>query len=173
MSKKQPPLLSPLTSSHRPRLRQSYDQPIQDEVAHRAMIKSWDDNEPEYFASTDDFPYYVAIMEDGQEILFDYSNRPMWQRRSAGHRAERCDPKDYFNWFARYFLFDFSLRPLPLDFPLHERRVWSDYIKARLYLREQLLLVMSIFIDGGPLLVAKWTPLPPEPPNNVIQFRKP
>jgi hypothetical protein len=159
MTKNKTPLLVPLQPSHRPRLRQSYDPPLMNEAQHKAMVQSWIDSEPQHFQHTDDIPYYVGIMEDGTEILFDYSYRPMWKRRGEGHVAVRCDPKDFYEWYVRYYLYDRLLEPLPKDFEWKRNNI-SPNTKARAHLRQQLELIMSIFVDGGPLLVAEWRQRP-------------
>jgi hypothetical protein len=173
------PILAP---SHRPRLRQSYDPPLLNEQQHAEMVESWLANEPEHFHKTDDVPYGVFITESGEEILFDSSYRPMWRRPGEGYRATRCDPTDFIDWFSVYWLHDNSLTPLEKDFDW--KRNISSNTKARLFLRNQLTIIMSEFIDGGELLVRTARSNNPVPqfagnlisrhpiPNVVLPFRR-
>jgi hypothetical protein len=180
MTKNKTPLIPPLQPSHRPRLRQSYDPPLMNEQQHRAMVQSWLDNKPEHYQRTDDLPYFVGIMEDGEEILFDYSWRPMWKRQGEGHRAVRCDPKDFYEWFSIFYLYDRLLDPLPKNFEW-KRKNLSTNTKARAHLRKMLLLVLEEFCNGGPLFVRQWRPAPVfggvmvsrgPVPNKILPFRK-
>jgi hypothetical protein len=138
-------LLPILQPTHRPRLRQSYTPPLNDEAAHKKAVQSWLDNKPEVYEHIDDIPYGVFIMETGEEILFDSSYRPMWQRRGEGYPATRCDPKQYFEWFSVYWLWDQSITP-------HDSA----------HLRWILAIVVDEFCNGGPLYVRRWTPEQPE-----------
>jgi hypothetical protein len=57
--------------------------------------------------------------------------------------ARRCDPTEYLDWIAVYWLYDHSL--LPEDSPL---------------LTASLALIEEMFVSGDGLLVRRWCPDP-------------
>jgi hypothetical protein len=141
MSKK---LLPILYKSHKPQIGpREYSR-----AQHAELIR---DHPEDFVADPDALPYACCIMEDGAQVLVDFSYRPLWWRAGECQPARRCDPREYFAWFSIYWLHDNWLMPaIPHDTPRH--------CKDRYHLRETLELVLEEFCNGGPLYVRRWKP---------------
>ncbi len=134
-SRYKPKPLPPLRPSHAP---QKGPRPCDDffRRMHADMVEMF----PENYQRADDLPYGVWITEDGTQYLFDRQYRPMWQRQ-PGEPATRADPAEWIPWRVVYMLHDDK------PSPHHSKR-----------LREALLAVVQVFLEGGPLYARKWVP---------------
>ena|SRR5216684_1843677 len=137
MSKSKPKPLQPLPilrASHAPQRRQHYEH-LRTESEHVEFTQA----NPELFKCADDVPYGVFVMQDGSQILFDDSYRPIWKRPGERTIATRADPAEWFDWVWVYWLHDNWLHPIHNE-----------------HLRDMLLLIVEEFCSGGPLYVRQW-----------------
>jgi len=129
---------------------------------HADLVK----HNPWNFERAGFYPYGVRVCDDGSQVMFDRSYRPMWSRPGERTIATRADPAQWIEWVGMYFF--------------HDDRPAPEHSKV---MQECLIHVMQQFIGGGPLIVRRWknerpaymgelVARAPVPPSNVIPFSK-
>src|SRR5450631_2547248 len=77
---------------------------------HADLVK----HNPWNFERAGFYPYGVWVCDDGSQVMFDRSYRPMWSRPGERTIATRADPAQWIEWVGMYFFHDD--RPAPRAF---------------------------------------------------------